>query len=304
MTGAFKPGTPDSSSRSTPATSQSGRTTSPPQGLTSRAVTPHAPKAGNLPFDAPNGTSSDEGLNNGSVTPQSPQQSPAVSTPLPPPLSSPATPDTAVSLPPPSPTTATHSPGGTATSTQDTPPASASCPPQLSPNLESSSRRSPPSNGGAYKGMQQQQTAPMMNGTSGLANSNGSIMPQGHIPFPQHLLQQQQIMGGIMQGALPPNMPPPPNHNRMPPIPSAPFPPAFMRPPTSHHTVPTHRNLVPEESPEALLFNKIVGGGQFPAMNTRPFFQQEAANVRNPAMMYHRDPALEGIKSEPEPILN
>lgn len=298
MTGGFKPGTPDSCNRSTPGTSslvgpQAG---SPPHKL-GYSSSKSSGNGSHLSFDGQ--APSDDIINNGRSTPLSPQQSPAVSTPLPPPLSSPATPDTAVSLPPPSPSTVTHSPGGISTGhSHDTPPTSgsASSPPQHSPSIESPTRRSPSSQMmlGSYKGMQHPQgpSLPLINGTAA-PNSNGPVLT-----FPQHLLQQQ-MMGGLMQATLPPNMPPPPNHTRMPPMPPAPFP-GFMRPPT-HHRIMGH-----EESPEALLFNKIVGGAQFPGMNQRPFFQQDAANQaqRNQNIMFHRDPALESIKSEPEPILN
>ncbi|KAA0199353.1 hypothetical protein HAZT_HAZT007633 [Hyalella azteca] len=123
------------------------------------------------------------------------------------------------------------------------------------------------------------------------------------MPFPPHMLQQQ-IMGSMLQGSMPPNMPPPPppNHAR-PNMPPTAFP-GYMRMPMPPHAP---RSMQHEESPEALLFNKIVGGSQFPPMNLRPYFHPDAAvahGSRNPNAMFHRDPSLDSIKSEPEPILN
>lgn len=239
----------------------------------------------------------------------SPQQSPAVSTPMPLPLSSPNTPDLAVSAPSTSPTQVGQPPAAAMSNIKSETPmenATTVSPPQQSPSASTSPHHSPSQ---AYKNSSHQQqlaaaaatNGPSVNGSS--PNSNGAMMSPASMGFPPHLFQQQ-MMGGLMQGALPPNMPPPPppNHSRLPTIPAAPFP-GYMRPP-----VPTHNARQPqEESPEAMLFNKIVGGAQFPPMNLRPFFQQDGSQTHtahNPNAMFHRDPSMESIKSEPEPILN
>ena len=236
----------------------------------------------------------------------SPQQSPAVSTPLARPLSSPAIPDPAI--PPQSPSLVPpHSlVSGNLAASNESPIVTTTTPQQSPPNI-SPSRRSPNDlNGGSsnsHSGSRTQggtSNGPLMNGAS--PNSNGPMMGQ-HLGFPQHLLQQQMI-GGLMQGAIPPNIPPHHNHTRIPHMAPAPPFPGYMRPPVPPTT---SRPVIPEESPEALLFNKIIGGGpQFPAMNARSFFPQDGSNQnsRMPGMMYHRDGSIDGIKSEPEPILN
>ncbi|XP_018025686.2 protein bric-a-brac 1 isoform X2 [Hyalella azteca] len=308
---AYKPGTPNStgtpdttrSSSSTPGTSLGGPsiavTLPHALGQMTRTATPQGP-AGmpSMGADAPFQDPSTE--THPSSMQHSPQQSPAVSTPLPP-LSSPGTPEVAVSVPSSSPPQVSRSPivGGIAVKNEGMQePNTSISPSRQSPISTSPPRHSPSSFKSTHT---HSNNGPTINGNS--PNTNGPMISQSQMPFPPHMLQQQ-IMGSMLQGSMPPNMPPPPppNHAR-PNMPPTAFP-GYMRMPMPPHAP---RSMQHEESPEALLFNKIVGGSQFPPMNLRPYFHPDAAvahGSRNPNAMFHRDPSLDSIKSEPEPILN